>query len=50
MKKNARKHPEFLFFPLLLLILLIWPARQVNAGEVVLLYANDVHGETKPCG
>jgi hypothetical protein len=37
---------------LLIVALLLLPAlsRQAGAGNFLLFYANDVHGETKPCG
>jgi hypothetical protein len=34
----------------LVLLLVLAAAHQVIAGEFLLFYANDVHGETEPCG
>jgi len=33
-----------------ILLLLLTTAYPATAGEFLLFYANDVHGETEPCG
>ncbi len=47
MKNRKILRPELLA---LLLLLCLAPARQAAAGEFLLFYSNDVHGETEPCG
>ena len=46
--ENARKITHKL--PTMALLLLLTMAHPMQAAEFLLFYANDVHGETEPCG
>jgi len=39
-----------IFLALALLLFLVTPVRAAAPSRFLLLYSNDVHGETEPCG
>lgn len=45
-----KKRRTLFNLPAAALLLLLTTACQVPAAEFLLFYANDVHGETEPCG